>query len=249
MSARLSLVDIEAMQEAGAVAGQILRGMKSFLRVGITTQDIERFFEDELKKHPGMTPAFKGYNGFPGSLCVSVNDVVIHGIPSPRKVINDGDIVSVDLGIGYRGTFVDTATTYIVGSVSPVTQKLCQVAREALEAGIALACKGKMVSDISAAIQRKVETNGFSVVRQFVGHGIGRALHMSPEVPNFIAPLRGAKLKEGMALAIEPMISAGSWEVEVAEDGWTALMKDGSLSAHFEHTVVITVDGPMIVTQ
>jgi len=244
----LSGSDLAAMKISGRVAAQILNDLGRVIRPGISTKDIETFFDNELCRHAGMTAAFKGYSGYPAAVCVSVNDEVIHGIPAVKRVLREGDLVSVDLGIRYKGTYVDTASTYAVGQISDAAKKLCRVTREALDRGIAQARAGAQIGDVAYAIQKVVEDNGFSVVRQFVGHGIGKELHLPPEVPNFGSPRSGYVLEEGAAIAIEPMVSAGGYEVVVQPDGWTAKMKDGSLSAHYEHTVAITKDGPLIIT-
>jgi methionyl aminopeptidase len=182
-------------------------------------------------------------------VCVSLNDEVIHGIPLQERIVKDGDLVSVDLGIQYKGVFVDAAYTYMVGKVSNLAKKLCRVTMDALWEGIKKAKAGLTVGDVAFAVQNRAEKNGFSVIRQFVGHGIGKSLHLPPEVPNFGEPASGFKLRRGMAIAIEPMVSAGDYEVVIAPDGWTARMKDGSLSAHYEHTVFITENGPIIITE
>ena len=249
MSVGISAVDLASMKVSGKVAAQILKDLNSVIVPGISTWDIEKFFDNELSRHKGMSASFKGYSGYPSSVCVSVNDVVIHGIPSPEKIIDEGDLVSVDLGIKYKGTHVDTAATYMVGKVSDAAKKLSKVTFDALWKGIEQARVGSAIGDIAYAVQSFVESNGFSVIRQFVGHGIGKELHLPPEVPNFGVPRSGYQLKRNIAIAIEPMVSAGGYEVEVQPDGWTAKMKDGSLSAHFEHTVVITQDGPLVVTK
>ena len=199
-------------------------------------------------KHKGMEAAFKGFSGYPAACCVSVNEEVIHGIPS-QKLINDGDVVSIDLGIKYKGLFVDTAYTYVVGSASRLARKLAKVSLRSLHEGIRKVKVGASIGDIGWAIQSFVEKNGFSVIKRFVGHGIGKDLHLPPEIPNFGDKNQGFRLKEGYAIAIEPMVSAGSFEVDILDDGWTAKTNDGSLAAHFEHTVVITKRGPWVLTQ
>jgi len=248
MSRRLSEADLAAMQKAGKVAAQILRDLETFIAPQVATKDIEKFFDNALAKHPGMSAAFKGYNGFPSSVCVSLNDEVIHGIPSDTRVIKSGDLVSVDLGIKYKGVYVDTAYTYMVGEVNDLAKKLCKVTKEALWEGIRQALPGSRVGDVGSAVQNLAEKSGFSVVRQFVGHGIGKDLHLPPEVPNFGRKKVGFELKENIALAIEPMVAVGNYEVIIDKDGWTARTKDGSLSAHYEHTVVVTKDGPLVIT-
>lgn len=248
MPERLSHVDMVNMQEAGKVAFAVLKELKKIIKPGIVTRDIELYFEDKLLACPGMTAAFKGFSGYPASVCVSINEEIIHGIPS-SKIIEEGDLVSVDLGIKYKGLFVDSAYTYIVSKASRLAKKLTKVTLAALQKGIKEARVGAKIGDIGFAIQRFVQREGFSVIRKFVGHGIGRQLHLPPEVPNFGQKGEGEELYEGMVIAIEPMVSAGSFEVDVMSDGWTAKTKDNSLSAHFEHTVAITKKGPWILTQ
>ena len=237
-----------AMREAGRVVSSIFKEFRKVIAPGVTTKDIEDYFDQRLNQHPGMIAAFKGFSGYPASVCVSVNEEVIHGIPSSR-VIEDADLVSVDLGIKYKGLFVDSAYTYSVGKTSKLARKLARVTLGALNNGIKHARVGARLGDVGFAIQRFVERNGFSVIRKFVGHGIGTQLHLPPEVPNFGTKGQGEELCEGMVIAIEPMVSAGSFKVDVLADGWTARTKDRSLSAHFEHTVAITKKGPWVLTQ
>jgi methionyl aminopeptidase len=240
--------NLAAMREAGKVVSSIFKEFRRIIKPGITTKDIEVYFDQRLSQYPGMVAAFKGFSGYPASVCVSVNEEVIHGIPSSR-VIKDADLVSVDLGIKYKGLFVDSAYTYTVGRASKLANKLAKVTLGALNNGIKHARIGASIGDVGFAIQRFIEKRGFSVIRKFVGHGIGTQLHMPPEVPNFGKRGQGEKLYEGMVIAIEPMVSAGSFEIDVLADGWTARTKDRSLSAHFEHTVAITKKGPWILTQ
>jgi methionyl aminopeptidase len=247
MTSALSDHELRAMKEAGGRAAAILKRIGKILKPGIATSEIENNFKLMLTQYPGMESAFKGFMGYPALLCTSINDEVIHGIPGSR-IIKDGDMVSIDLGIKYQGVFVDTAYTYLVGKPSGLAKKLVKVTFKALQEGIRRAKIGAKVGDISFAIQRFVEKKGFSVIRKFVGHGIGRNLHQPPEIPNFGNLGAGELLTEGMAIAIEPMVAAGGFEVDVAADGWTAKTKDGSLSAHFEHTVLITNRGPVILT-
>jgi methionyl aminopeptidase len=249
MTGLLSSEDIAYMREAGKAAARILRKLKSCVKPGVTTKSIEDSFDNYLEEYPGMEAAFKGFMGYPASLCVSVNEEVIHGIPSDKKVIQEGDLVSIDLGIKYKELFVDTAYTYIAGRGSKAAKKLVKASLRSLYEGIKRAKPQATVGDIGSAVQNFVEKQGFGVVRQFVGHGIGRKLHQYPEVPNFGLPGEGDKLEVGMAIAIEPMVTAGSFNVAIAGDGWTAKTRDGSLSAHFEHTVVITKKGPLILTR
>ncbi|MEI8350357.1 MAG: type I methionyl aminopeptidase [Candidatus Omnitrophota bacterium] len=247
MTELLSEAEIVTMREAGKVAASILEHIGTIIRPGITTKDIEYTFDERLSTYNGMESAFKGFMGYPASLCVSVNDEIIHGIPSLRQ-LHDGDDVGVDLGIKYKGLFVDTAYTYVVGKAVAATKKIVDTARKALYEGIKAVKVGGRVGDIGFAVQQFVEKNGFSVIRRFVGHGIGKNLHLYPEIPNFGEIGEGPELQEGMAIAIEPMIVAGSFEVEIANDGWTARTQDGLLSAHFEHTVAVTKKGPLILT-
>ena len=248
MNEALTSSDLLTMRNAGKVAARALTKLKRFIKAGITTKDIENYFDKELAAYPGMKPAFKGYHGYPSSVCVSVNDEVIHGIPSQKRKIEDGDLVSVDLGIEYQGLFVDTAYTYMVGKVSKEAKQLVKTTYKALYEGIKQAKVGAKVGDISSAVQSYAESHGCSVIRKFVGHGIGRKLHLPPEVPNFGNAGQSQTLEETMVLAIEPMVSAGNFDVEVLDDGWTAKTTDNSLSAHFEHTVAITNKGPWILT-
>ena len=245
----LSHSQLLVMQQAGKAAAAILKKLKKFIRGGISTKDVENFFDEALSQYPGMEPAFKGFMGYPASVCVSVNEEIIHGIPSENKIIKRGDLVSVDLGIKYQGLFVDTAHTYIIGSAPSFAKRLVKTTYQALCEGIKRAKVGLTVGDIGAAVQGYVEKKNCSVIRKFVGHGIGDKLHLPPELPNYGQKGEGMELTEGMALAIEPMVSVGGYEVEIDNDGWTARTKDNSLSAHFEHTVVITKKGPLVLTQ
>jgi len=239
--------EINAMRKSGKVVAQILEEIIQMLKPGMTTQDIDRFAESRIKDL-GAKPAFKGYNGFPAVICISVNEEVVHGIPSAKRVLKDGDIVGLDFGVVVDGWYGDSARTVPVGKISTDAQKLIDVTRESLYRGIAACKDGNRVFDIGFAVQNYVESFGFSVVREFVGHGIGRALHEDPQIPNFGPQGKGPVLKKGMVVAIEPMINAGSHEVKVLKDGWTAVTLDRSLSAHFEHTVAITENGPEILT-
>jgi len=240
--------EIKLMRRIGKIAGKIMRSLRRFIKAGISTKDIELFFEDVLKKYPGLEPAFLGYNGYPALLCVSLNEEIIHGIPTREKKIKEGDLVSVDLGIKFKNLFVDTAYTYPVGKVNSLAKKLIKVGRKALAEAIKKARVGFYTGDIGETVENIAEKAGFSVIRSFVGHGIGHKLHCSPEVPNFGKKGEGALLCEGMVIAIEPMISAGREDVEITSDGWTVKTKDNSLSCHFEHTVAITKRGPVIIT-
>ncbi|MFA5088378.1 MAG: type I methionyl aminopeptidase [Candidatus Omnitrophota bacterium] len=239
--------EIELLREAGKRLASIIKELKRSLTNGITTQEINLRAERLMVQH-GVKPAFKGYRGFPASVCVSVNQEVVHGIPG-KRIIRDGDIVSLDVGIIYKDYFSDTAATVGVGQISPELQRLIAVTEQSLQQGILQARIGSHLSDISFAIQNFVEANNFSVVRDFVGHGIGRALHEEPEIPNFGPPHCGPLLEEGMVLAIEPMVNLGTWKTNVLADGWTVVTADQKSSAHFEHTVAITPRGPEILTK
>ena len=248
-----SPAEIALMDEANRIVRGILTDLRAFIRPGVSTIEIDRFSESRIREAGGV-PAFKGYphrndgHDFPGTICASVNDEVVHGVPRERTVLRAGDILSVDLGILYKGYYGDAAETYPVGVIAPGAQRLLDVTREALFAAVAQARPGRRVSDIGFAVQSHVETHGFSVVREFVGHGIGASLHEEPQIPNFGQPGRGLRLAPGMVLAIEPMVNAGGPEVVLsAEDGWTARTKDGSLSAHFELSVAVTDGGPKVL--
>ncbi len=238
--------ELEVMRQCGRVVAQILGELEPLVRPGIRTRDLDLYAEKRTREL-GAVPAFKGYRGYPASVCVSVNEEIIHGIPSGR-ILQDGDIVSLDFGVLFEGFYGDSAVTVPVGRVPEEAARLIASARQSFLKGFEQVREGNRLSDVSAAVQRSVEGDGFSVIRQFVGHGIGRALHEEPQIPNFGAPGRGPKLRPGMTLAIEPMIALGGWEVEVLEDGWTAVTKDRSLSAHYEHTVALTEEGPEILT-
>ncbi|MBF0558559.1 MAG: type I methionyl aminopeptidase [Nitrospirae bacterium] len=240
--------EIEKIASACRIVAEILENLKSFIGADITTADIEAYVADQIKERKAI-PAFKGYRGYPASSCTSVNDQVVHGIPSRTTRLKSGDIISIDLGVYKEGFYGDGAMTVPIGVVGTEVHKLISVTEEALYLGIKGAVPGNRVSDISAAIQQHVETNGFSVVRAFVGHGIGRSLHEDPQVPNYGEAGRGPRLKEGMTLAIEPMVNAGTGEVVILDDGWTAVTADGRLSAHFEHTIAVTKKGPVILTK
>ena len=240
--------ELEAMRQAGKVAAMVIRKLRFFITPGITTKSIETFFEKTLQQYSGMEPAFNGFMGYGASCCVSVNEEVIHGIPSQR-IIHSGDIVSVDLGIKYKGVFIDTAHTYIVGRITKAARRLVQVTSRSLYDAIHKIKVGAHIGDVSSAVQQTVEQNGFSVIRKFVGHGIGRELHLPPEVPNFGERGQGPQLLEGQAIAVEPMVAMGDFDVEILNDGWTVKTIDNSLSAHFEHTIAVTKRGPVILTR
>ena len=243
--------EIEIMRAASIIVAEVLAELKGMVRPGITTDDLDRVAED-LTRKKGAVPAFKGYEVanrvFPASLCASINDEVVHGIPSVSRVLREGDIIGLDFGVRYRGFYGDAAVTVAVGAVSAEATELMQTTREALEAGIEEARPGRRIGDVSAAIQAHAERRNFAVVRDFVGHGIGRRLHEEPQVPNFGQADRGIRLRKGMVLAIEPMLNAGGSEVHVKDDGWTAVTSDGSLSAHFEHSVAIVENGPYVLS-
>ncbi|MEK6599964.1 MAG: type I methionyl aminopeptidase [Deltaproteobacteria bacterium] len=239
--------EIEKMRKSSLIVAEILAAVRAAVRPGVTTIELERLCEDELKKRK-VRPAFKGYRGYPYCLCTSVNEEVVHGMPS-KRVLKEGDILSVDVGIECGGYYGDAAVTIPVGRISDEADRLVRVAEASLKLAIEKVVIGNRLFDISYAIQSYVEENGFSVVRAFVGHGIGRELHEPPQVPNFGVPGKGVRLKAGMVLAIEPMINAGGSDVVIMEDGWTAVTKDSSLSAHFEHTVAITEKGPYILSK
>lgn len=235
------------MREAGKVCGQILRDLADIIKPGISTLEIDRFVEKTVREH-GMTAAEKGYCGYPASVCVSINDEVVHGIPSKKRHLREGDIVSCDLVVEYRGYMADAARTYPVGEVSPEAMHLIETAERAFFNGIAYAKPGYRLQDISHAIQETVEGEGFGVIRDFVGHGIGSEMHEDPQIPNVGKAGKGPRLQPGMTLAIEPMITQGTWEVDVLEDDWTAVTLDGGLAAHYENTVVITDGEPELLT-
>lgn len=238
--------EIEKMAVACRIVAEVLQELVHAVRPGMATLELDALAEQNIRARGGV-PAFKGYRGFPNTLCVSINEQVVHGIPSKRR-LRAGDIVGLDLGAKWQGYYGDAAVTVPVGQISAETECLIATAREALSVGIKEVGPGKHLSDISHAIQRYAEARGYSVVRAFVGHGIGTALHEEPQVPNFGPPGRGPRLKAGMILAIEPMVNAGDADVEILDDGWTVVTADGQLSAHFEHTVAITDEGPHILT-
>lgn len=238
--------EIEIVRNNGRILAQTLRLLGEKIRPGIKTKELDQLAEEFIKKQ-GAYPAFKGYRGFPASICVSINEEVVHGIPGER-ILQEGQIVSVDVGVFKDGYYADAAFTYPVGEISPEAQRLICVTQEALKSAINFVREGKHVSDVSYAIQSFVEQNGFSVVRDLVGHGIGKHMHEEPQIPNFGEPGEGVRLKRGMVLAIEPMVNAGSYEICTKEDKWTIVTRDGSLSAHFEHTVAVTENGAKVLT-
>ena len=238
--------EIALMREAGKLVGETLLLIEEKVRPGITTAELDRIAEEFITKH-GAKPSFKGLYGFPASLCISVNEQVVHGIPG-GYVLKDGDIISVDCGVQAKGFHGDAARTFAVGNISEEAKKLIDVTEKSFFKGIEYAKVGNRLTDISHGIQSYVEANGFSVVRDFVGHGIGRVVHEDPDIPNFGKPGRGPKLAVGMALAIEPMVNIGNYKVKTLKDNWTVVTSDGSLSAHYENTIVILPDGPEILT-
>jgi methionyl aminopeptidase len=238
--------DLEAMRPACAVAGSVLEEVAAFVKPGVNTRDVDEYAASRIK-HYGAKSAFLGYRKYPCQICISVNDQVVHGLAGTRQ-LRFGEIVSLDVGVIYNGFVGDTARTVAVGGCSAPAQKLMDVTEKALYEGIGQAVPGKRVVDISRAVQNYVEANGFSVVREFVGHGVGRSMHEEPQIPNFVDGKSSPKLRPGMTIAIEPMVNAGSPSVKILNDGWTVVTQDGSLSAHFEHTVLITETEPEILT-
>lgn len=240
------------MRAANVIVAEVLAELRDHVRAGVTTAALDDIAE-EITRRRGAVPAFKGYEVqgrvFPRSVCISINDEVVHGIPSDKRVLQPGDVVGIDFGVRYQGFYGDAAITVAVGHVDPEAERLMRATREALWAGIEQVQLGHRLGDVSAAIQERVERDGFSVVRDFVGHGIGKRLHEEPQVPNFGQRDRGVRLREGMVLAIEPMVNAGGPDVVIREDGWTAATKDGRRSAHFEHSVAVTEKGPYVLSQ
>jgi methionyl aminopeptidase len=240
--------EIEKMRRAGIATREILEVLRSSIKPGMTTMDLEEIAAARIKEQ-GSKAAFKGYSGYPCVLCASVNSEVVHGIPSPKRILKDGDIVSLDFGVFVDGYCGDSAITVPVGTVSAETAKLLKATEASLHAAIAVVRPGATLGDVGSAVQTLVEAEGFSVVRDFVGHGIGVHMHEDPQVPNYGTPGRGMKLRAGMVIAIEPMVNAGGPDVEVLRDGWTTITTDGSMSAHFEHTVAVTANGARILTE
>lgn len=238
--------ELAVMHKANALVQETLRMLADHVRPGVSTAELDRLAEDFILAK-GAKPAFKGYHGYPATLCTSVNDVIVHGIPSERCILKEGDIISLDCGVVVDGFYGDGAVTLPVGKISPEAQRLLQVTRECLELAVKEARPGRRLGDVSAAIQRHAEEAGFSVVREFVGHGIGRSLHEEPQVCNYGVPGTGPELKPGLVLAIEPMVNEGSPHVRVDADGWTARTEDGKLSAHFEYSVAVTENGPWVL--
>lgn len=246
MIVRKSPREVEAMARAGQVVAETLELVGENIRPGITTAELDRIAEEHIRARGGV-PTFKGYRGFPASICASPGPMVVHGIPGPYR-LEEGEVLSVDVGVTLDGLVGDSAYTFAVGEIAPEAQRLLDVCQAALEAGIANARPGNRVGDISAAVQRVTEEAGFSVVRSLVGHGVGRSMHEEPQIPNFGEPGRGPELAPGLTLAIEPMITAGNAAVALADDGWSISTADGSLSAHFEHTVAVTAGDPRVLT-
>lgn len=237
------------MAKGGAILADTVALLEDSVRAGMTTLDIDRMADEFIRSHPGATPAFKGLYNFQGNICASLNHEIVHGIPSASRTVENGDVLSIDVGVKYEGYYTDSATTVAVGEVAPESRRLLDVTRMSLEAGISAAQPGNHVGDIGAAVQGVVEAAGFSVVRDLVGHGIGVAFHEEPQVPNYGKPKRGARLAPGLCIAIEPMVNAGSHHTRQMPDRWTIVTADGSRSAHFEHTVAITADGPRVLTR
>jgi len=243
-----SPAELEKMHRAGLIVWGALEKMRAMIKSGISTKDLDEFAEAYSEEHHAR-PAFKGYRGYPGSVCTSINQEVVHGIPSASRKLKEGDILSMDFGVELNGYFGDAALTVPVGKISPEREKLLRVTRESLERAIENVRAGNRLGDVSSAVQQWVEKNGFSIVREFVGHGIGTRMHEEPQIPNYGTPGQGQRLQEGMVLAIEPMVNRGGPGVKILADDWTAVTTDGSDSAHFEHTVAVTANGPWILTR
>lgn len=240
--------EIDAIAQAGAIVGGLFEAVRDEVVPGASTLKLDRFCERYITSHEGAVPAFKGLYGFPGSACISINEEVVHGIPSRRRVLKDGDIVSVDVGVRLDGWYTDSARTFPVGEVSREAETLLEVTRKALDCAVSAAVPGNHVGDIGAAVVTSLDGRPYGIIRDLVGHGIGRELHEEPQVPNVGRAGHGPMLREGMVLAIEPMISAGTATIRTLDDGWTVVTADGSLAAHFEHTVAITAEGPRVLT-
>lgn len=239
--------EIENMKAAGRLLASVHKELRKLIKPGITTWEIDQFVEDYLKKH-GATPQQKGYRNYQYATCASINDEVCHGFPR-REALNDGDIVTIDMVVNLNGALADSAWSYAVGNISEQSQRLLEVTKEALYRGIAASVPGNRVGDIGHAIQSYVEGEGFSVVREFIGHGIGSVIHEKPDIPHYGLPGKGPRLKEGMVFTIEPMVNVGEWKTKMDDNGWTARTVDGKLSAQYEHTIAITKDGPVILTE
>lgn len=239
--------EIRVLGESARIVAQILDELKPLIQPGVRTRDLDAYAEKRTREL-GAKPAFKGYRGYPASVCISVNEEIIHGIPSNRA-LRAGDLVSLDFGVLYEGFYGDAARTYAVGAVSPLAARLMAAAEASFAKGLEQMVEGRRISDISHAVQAYVEAQGFSVIRSFVGHGIGQSLHEEPQVPNFGFPGRGPRIRRGLVLAIEPMIAAGDWDVDILDDGWTAVTKDRSLAAHYEETVALTESGAVVLSR
>jgi len=248
MIALKSAREIEVMAEGGRILGATVSHLRAQARAGMSTLELDEMAETFIRSHEGATPAFKGLYGFPGSVCASINQEIVHGIPSKKRVLRDGDLLSLDIGVGYKGFFTDSATTVAIGEVDATSKKLLDVTERALDAGIAAAVVGNHIGDIGAAVQAVAEGAGFSVVRDLVGHGIGTEFHEEPQVPNYGKPKRLMKLAPGLTIAIEPMVSVGTPKTRTMPDRWTVVTADGSRAAHFEHTIAITDNGPRVLT-
>lgn len=240
--------EIEIMARGGKILADTVRLMERSVKPGMTTADLDAIAEEFIRSHPGAKPSFKGLYNFPASICSSINNEIVHGIPSKKRVLYEGDVVSIDVGVFYEGYHTDSATTVAVGKVDDESQRLLSVTREALDAGVAVARAGNHLGDIGAAVQAVVEAGGFSVVRDLVGHGIGTGFHEEPQVPNYGKPNRGIRLVPGLTIAIEPMVNVGKPGIRTMPDKWTVVTVDGKRSAHFEHTVAITENGPRVLT-
>jgi len=243
-----SAAEIDVIARAGAIVAEVLERMPEEVREGVTTAALDRVAEAMIREHPGAEPAFKGLYGFPASLCTSINEEVVHGIPSTRRALEAGDLVSLDLGVRLEGYYADSAVTLPVGEVDTEKRRLLEVTEAALQAGIAEAKPGRHLGDIGEAIQSLVEAEGYSVVRELVGHGVGHAAHEDPQVPNYGRAGHGRRMREGLVIAIEPMVNVGGRSIRTLSDGWTVVTADASLSAHFEHTVAVTAEGPRVLT-
>ena len=241
--------ELETMAAGGKILADTHAAVRAALRPGVSTADLDRVAEDFIRSHTGAVPSFKGLYGFPASICASVNEEIVHGIPSSKRILKDGDIISVDIGVFYGGLHTDAARTLAVGSIDAQTQRLLDVTEASLEAGIAQAIPGNHVGDIGAAIEAVVLQSGFTVVRELVGHGVGHSMHEEPQVPNYGKPKRGKKLEVGLTIAIEPMVNAGAAGTRTLGDKWTVVTSDGARSAHFEHTVAVTATGPRVLTR
>ena len=239
--------ELVALRKAGRIVARVHEAMRRAVRPGMSTAELNAIAEDVIRSH-GAVPTFLGYQGFPASICTSINDEIVHGIPSPERLLKEGDIISIDVGATCKGWVGDSAWTYAVGAISPQAQALLDATEGALWAGVEQARSGHRLGDISAAVQRFSESRGFTIIREYAGHGVGRQMHEPPQILNYGQPGTGMRLRPGMVLALEPMVAAGHWLTKVDADGWTVRTQDGALSAHFEHTLAVTTDDPMIMT-